>query len=397
MKMDTIAIIITKLNGGGAERCASNLSIELSKTYNVILIVFDGRNITYPYEGTLIDLHIKDSNNFVEKVINVIKRVRLVKRIKKQYKIKCAISLLDGPNLVNTMSKAGERTIVSIRNRLSSESVGKLRKKLIRYCSMKSDLTVCLSKMVSKDMEEIFGIPKQKLCTIYNHVDGELLHSLVADCTKPNFIEDGKIYITTMGRLNHQKGQWHLLRVFKKVAEIIPNMNLIIMGEGELLLDLQNLAKELNIADKVIFTGYIKNPHNVLQYSEMFVFSSLFEGLGNVLLEALAFNMPIISTDCIAGPREILAPETSLDKKICDIEYAEYGILVPVLDDDHFDAKSELTNEEIKIYDAIIKLHYDVELRLEYTKKAIDCIKHFEKDNIMNQWQSYIENEKFLN
>ena len=169
------------------------------------------------------------------------------------------------------------------------------------------------------------------------------------------------------------------------------------MGEGELLLDLQNLAKELNIADKVIFTGYIKNPHNVLQYSEMFVFSSLFEGLGNVLLEALAFNMPIISTDCIAGPREILAPETSLDKKICDIEYAEYGILVPVLDDDHFDAKSELTNEEIKIYDAIIKLHYDVELRLEYTKKAIDCLKHFEKDNIMNQWQSYIENEKFLN
>lgn len=78
--MDTIAIIITKLNGGGAERCASNLSIELSKIYNVILIVFDGRNITYPYEGTLIDLHIKDSNNFIEKVINVIKRVRLVKK-----------------------------------------------------------------------------------------------------------------------------------------------------------------------------------------------------------------------------------------------------------------------------------------------------------------------------
>lgn len=390
--MDNIAIIITKLNGGGAERCASNLSIELSKRYNVILIVFDGRNITYPYGGTLIDLHIKDSNSLGERVTNVLKRVRLVKQIKKQYKIKCSISLLDGPNLVNTMSQIGERTIVSIRNRLSSEPVGKLRRKLIRYSSMKSDLTVCLSKMVAKDMEEFFNIPKQKLCTIYNHVDGELLHSLVADCEKPAFIQEGKKYITTMGRLSHQKGQWHLLRAFKKVSEKIPDMNLIIMGEGELLQDLQNLAKELNIAEKVIFTGYLKNPHNILQYSEMFVFPSLFEGLGNVLLEALAFNMPVISTDCVAGPREILAPGTNLNRVLDDIEYAKYGILTPVLDGGHFEGKSELTNAENKLSEAIIKLHYDNELRSEYSKSTAECIKYFEKNNIMNQWCVCIEN-----
>lgn len=390
--MDNIAIIITKLNGGGAERCASNLSIELSKRYNVILIVFDGRNITYPYGGTLIDLHIKDSNSLGERVANVLKRVRLVKQIKKQYKIKCSISLLDGPNLVNTMSQIGERTIVSIRNRLSSESVGKLRRKLIRYSSMNSDLTVCLSKMVAKDMEEVFNIPKQKLCTIYNHVDGELLHSLVADCEKPTFIQEGKKYITTMGRLNHQKGQWHLLRAFKKVSEKIPDMNLIIMGEGELLQDLQKLAKELNIADKVIFTGYLKNPHNILRYSEMFVFSSLFEGLGNVLLEALAFNMPIISTDCVAGPREILAPGTNLNRVVYVIEYAKYGVLTPVLDDGHFEANSELTNAENKLSDAIIKLHFDNELRSKYNRNSTERIKYFEKNNIMNQWYIYIEN-----
>lgn len=392
--MDNIAIIITKLNGGGAERCASNLSIELSKRYNVILIVFDGRNITYPYGGTLIDLHIKDSNSLGERVANVLKRVRLVKQIKKQYRIKCSISLLDGPNLVNTMSQIGERSIVSIRNRLSSEPVGKLRKILIRYSSMKSDLTVCLSKMVAKDMEEVFNIPKKKLCTIYNHVDGELLHSLVADCEKPSFIQEGKKYITTMGRLNHQKGQWHLLRAFKKVSEIVPDMNLIIMGEGELLQDLQKLTKELNIADKVIFTGYIKNPHNILQYSEIFVFSSLFEGLGNVLLEALAFNMPIISTDCVAGPREILAPETNLNRVIDDIEYAKYGVLTPVLDDGHFEANSELTNAENKLSDAIIKLHFDNELRSKYNRNSTERIKYFEKNNVMKQWCIYIENEE---
>lgn len=392
--MDNIAIIITKLNGGGAERCASNLSIELSKRYNVILIVFDGRNITYPYGGTLIDLHIKDSNSLGERVANVLKRVRLVKQIKKQYKIKCSISLLDGPNLVNTMSQIGERTIVSIRNRLSSEHVGKLRRKLIRYSSMNSDLTICLSKMVAKDMEEVFNIPKQKLCTIYNHVDGELLHSLVADCEKPTFIQEGKKYITTMGRLNHQKGQWHLLRAFKKVSEKIPDMNLIIMGEGELLQDLQKLAKELNIADKVIFTGYLKNPHNILRYSEMFVFSSLFEGLGNVLLEALAFNMPIISTDCVAGPREILAPKTNLDKKTADIEYAEYGVLTPALDQNHFEAKSELTEAENLFADAIINLNCDKKLRDTYRRTAQERIKCFDKNVIIEQWYMRINNSK---
>lgn len=389
--MDNIAIIITKLNGGGAERCASNLSIELCKRYNVFLIVFDGRNITYPYGGNLIDLHIKDSNSFSERVINVLKRVHKVKQIKRKYKIKCAISLLDGPNMVNTMSRVGERTIVSIRDRLSSESVGKLRKKLIVYSSMKSDLTVCLSKMVEKDMREVFGIPEKKLCTVYNHVDAELLRSLAEEHEKPEFIRSKETYITTMGRLNSQKGQWHLIRAFKKVTEKVPDINLVIMGEGELKEKLQNLARKLNISERIIFTGYIKNPHSILQFSEMFVFSSLFEGLGNVLLEALAFNIPIVSTDCIAGPREILAPETNLDKKIKHVEYAEYGVLTPIFDRGHFDAESELTDAENMFADAIIKLHFDGDLREKYSKKAAERIKCFDKEIITEQWCTYIE------
>ena len=82
--MENIAIIITKLNGGGAERCASNLSVELSRKYNVFLIVFDGRNITYPYKGTLIDLKIADSGNFFTRSVNVLRRASAVRKIKKK-------------------------------------------------------------------------------------------------------------------------------------------------------------------------------------------------------------------------------------------------------------------------------------------------------------------------
>lgn len=394
--MENIAIIISKLNGGGAERCASNLSIELSQKYNVFLIVFDGKNITYPYKGTLIDLKVGKSDRIFNRVINVLKRVKKVREIKKKYNIKCSISLLDGPNIVNVMSRIGERTIVSIRNRLSSEFVGKLRRKLIIYSSVKSDLTVCLSKMVEKDMKEVFGIPQEKLCVVYNHVDAELLYSLAKKAEKPQFIKSNQKYITTMGRLNYQKGQWHLIRAFKEVTKKISDVNLIIMGEGELKKSLQKLAEDLNISEKIIFTGYIKNPHNILQYSEMFVFSSLFEGLGNVLLEALAFNMPVVSVDCIAGPREILAPKTNLNKKINQIEYAEYGLLTPVLDDKHFDAESDLTDAERMLAEAIIKLHFDKQLQQKYRKKAKERIKCFDKGLITEQWCECISNKKMM-
>lgn len=388
--MDNIAIIITKLNGGGAERCASNLSIELSKKYNVVLIVFDGNNITYPYKGNLIDLNLVDSNDTFHRTINVLKRVKAVKKIKKEYNISCSISLLDGPNLVNVMSRVSDKVIVSIRNRLSSEYVGKVRRKLIVYSSKKADLTVALSKMVEKDMNEEFGIQQKKLTTIYNHCDPELLHSLVIDAVKPDFICNDKVYFVTMGRLNIQKGQWHLIRTFKKVLVDIPNAVLIIMGTGELDIQLKKLVDQLGIEDHVIFTGYIENPHIVLQYSEIFVFPSLFEGLGNVLLEALAFNMPIISADCIAGPREILAPNSDLSIQLKDYEIAEFGILVPPMDKNNFDSQSDLTHEEQQLCSAMILLHIDENLRKKYSQFATKRVSDFTKNKIISEWERVI-------
>ncbi len=390
--MDNLAIIITKLNGGGAERCASNLSIELSKKYNVFLIVFDGTNITYPYKGELIDLSVTDSNNIFSRSINVLKRVHMLRKIKKEEQIKCSISLLDGPNIVNVLSRRNDRVIVSIRNRLSSENVGKLRRHLIRFCSQKADLTVSLSKMVKKDLVDEFGIDGSRIVTIYNHCDPELLHSLAQSTLRPEFIDDDKIYIATMGRLNQQKGQWHLIRAFKEVLKDIPGAYLIIIGEGELKDRLKKIAVDLRIEEHVIFTGYIKNPHKLLQYSEMFVFPSLFEGLGNVLLEALAFNKAIISTDCIAGPREILAPDTSLEDTAYKMSKEKYGMLVPAMDSKHFNAEDPLDPSEWELVKAIVEMHTNDSLRHTYEKLASERINDFSKENVMKMWEQCIEN-----
>ena len=389
--MKNIAIIITKLNGGGAERCASNLSIELSKKYNVKLIVFDATNMTYPYGGELIDLNIANSNGAWNKAINVIKRVKKVREIKKKNKIDCAISLLDGPNIVNVLSSCGEKTIVSVRNMLSHEPMSALRKMLVRFTSIHSDVTVSVSEMVKYDLVNCFGIPDNKITTIYNHCDAQLLRDLSKDNPVKINTDSNKVNYVTMGRLNSQKGQWHLVRAFQKVVKEIPNAHLYILGEGELEQQLKNLISELHLEKSITMTGYIKNPHGIYSQCEVFVFPSLFEGLGNVLLEALAFDMPIISSDCEAGPREILAPDTNILTKAAGMELAEYGVLVPVCDGNHFNATDPLTSEEECLANAMIYLNNNYEAKNSYIVKARNRMKCFDKQFIMSEWVKVIE------
>jgi glycosyltransferase involved in cell wall biosynthesis len=389
--MKNIAIIITKLNGGGAERCASNLSVELSKKCNVKLIAFDATNITYPYGGELIDLAVGNSNGLVHKVWNVFRRVHKVRAIKKKYNIDCAISLLDGPNIVNVLSTCGEKTVVSVRNMLSHEPMSALRKMAVKFASMHSDVTVSVSELVKYDLINSFGIPGEKITTVYNHCDAQLLRNLCRENPCSTITNHAQVNFVTMGRLNKQKGQWHLIRAFQKVVKEIPDAHLYIMGEGEMEESLKNLISELHLTDAVTMTGYIRNPHGIYSQCEIFVFPSLFEGLGNVLLEALAFDMPIISSDCEAGPREILAPDTNVFEKTTGMELAQYGVLVPVCDGGHINAVDPLTEQEEFLADAMIYLHNHPELREKYAMLAKERMENFDKQRITNEWLNIIE------
>jgi glycosyltransferase involved in cell wall biosynthesis len=93
-----------------------------------------------------------------------------------------------------------------------------------------------------------------------------------------------------------------------------------VLGEGEELLTLKNLARQLRIDLDISFQGFVDNPFAYMARASLFVLSSAWEGLSNVLLEALACGCPVVSTDCASGPREIL-------------ENGRYGTLVPVGDD----------------------------------------------------------------
>ncbi|MDF1535044.1 MAG: glycosyltransferase [bacterium] len=182
-----------------------------------------------------------------------------------------------------------------------------------------TDLVIGVSQGVADDIMKITGLPPQKVITIHNPVVTEELFSKAAlPADHPWFKETGVPVILGMGRLTKQKDFHTLIQAFAMVRKGRQG-RLMILGDGGDLESLKELAEKLGVAGDVEFPGFQKNPFPYLAGSSLFVLSSRWEGFGMVLVEALALGVPVVSTDCPSGPREIL-------------ENGRYGFLVPVED-----------------------------------------------------------------
>lgn len=126
----------------------------------------------------------------------------------------------------------------------------------------------------------------------------------------------GKPVILAVGRLEKQKDYGTLVRAFDMVKRVI-EARLIILGEGSQRADLEIMIANLGLSEAVKMPGFAENPYAYMSRADVFVLSSVREGLPNVLIEAMACRVPVVSTDCPYGPDEIL-------------DGGRYGSLVPV-------------------------------------------------------------------
>jgi glycosyltransferase involved in cell wall biosynthesis len=126
--------------------------------------------------------------------------------------------------------------------------------------------------------------------------------------------------ILACGRLHPQKGFPYLLQAMQQVQKEVP-CQLWIVGEGRERPALEAQIQQLDLADCVHLKGFQKNPYQYMAAADLFVLSSLYEGFGNVVAEAMACGTAVISTDCPYGPAEIIQDESS-------------GILVPLANPD---------------------------------------------------------------
>jgi glycosyltransferase involved in cell wall biosynthesis len=377
-------MLITSLAGGGAEKVASELSLNLSQKIDRQIVILSDK-VSYPSKEPPLSLGIKFRKPLALWIpyaflLGIIKYRKLLK----SYKPDLSLSFLTLDNLINIISNYGNphtKTVISVHIALSMKFKNslpdKIAKFVIRNLYNHADLIVAVSEGVREELISDFNIKSSKIKVMYNAVDINKIQGLSEESIDDEswFNEDVPLIIN-VGRLAIQKGQWHLIRAFSEVRKH-RKCRLIIRGSGELQEYLSNLVKELNLTEDVKFLGWKDNPYKYIAKSSFFVSSSLWEALPYALTESMACGRPIISTDCKYGPREILGEN-------------EYGILVPPMDGKLRNALEPLSTNEQILSKAIINFLDNTELRNLYAQKSKERVKNFAVEKCIKNYESII-------
>ncbi|MBR3673348.1 MAG: glycosyltransferase [Clostridia bacterium] len=375
-----IMILVSRLNNGGAERTASNIADELSKKYNVILVTQENKK-EMDYKCNVRRIELDEKRDSDSSLIYFLKQIKQLKKIKKEENITHTISFCTRMNYFNVMSKVNDETIISIRNYLSKSEKDEKNFLIIKKSAKYADKIVVVSEVLIEDQVKNFNADKQNIYVINNFLDEEKIESKFIEDGSEQKIKNEKV-VLNVGRLTYQKGQVNLINAFRKVVDALPDAKLVILGQGNLKDDLEKRIKLLSLSNNVYLMGFQDNPYMYMKKSQLFVLSSFYEGMSNVILEAMYCGLPIISTDCKSGTRELLAPNTDFNKINTNITREEYGILVPVIQNQ---------NDEKLLAEAIIELLRNRELREKYSNQSKKRAKEFSKDKIMKKWIEIIE------
>lgn len=375
------------LEKGGGERILSELSLNLSDNIQRTIVLL-GNEVSYSYKGKLITLGLPFSKKFFPKLFIFFHGFLKFKKVINREKPNYILSFGNEPNVMNILTKRG--SLVRIENFISQSNTGffgKLYNLLIKLLFNRAKRIIVVSRSIESELIKNFGIKKEKIQLIYNLIDVEKIQNMSQEVLEPKYRKIFKQPILiNAGMLNEQKGQWHLIRAFKRAKESNKNLKLVILGEGELMPYLQQLVENLNLREDVHLLGWQENPFKFLARSKLFVLSSLWEGLPTVILEAMACGIPILSTDCKSGPREILAPQTNINYQAKKIEQEEYGVLVPPLDKKFYKAEESLTKSEELLSEAMIKVLADENLHDNLRKKSKERAENFDVKNIIKEW-----------
>lgn len=367
---EKLLLISPMLHQGGFERVCITTARLLKPYYDVSIVIFDDADIAFDIRGlSIINIHLGVRNGKLAKITNLMCRAVRVKKLKQRMKPVIAYSFGPSANMVNALSKTSlTRVFLGLRGYQDVADDPKM-KLYVR----KADRIICCSKEIEAIVQEKYGY--LQTATLYNPYDAEGITELskekVTDLPWKMEDEDRPRILIGVGRDDPIKGFWHLIKAFYLVQKEIPQMRLIIMGDGSFE-QAKSLVSELQLEQKVYFPGVRKNPYKYLAASEMFLLSSYTEGFPNVLVEAMILGRPLISTDCRTGPAEIL-------------EHGKYGILVPDMGDTEDYSGDTISEKETCFAEKIIEVLKDSERQKELSELERKRAGEFDYD-------SYVDN-----
>ena len=176
----------------------------------------------------------------------------------------------------------------------------------MRWLYPKADAIIAVSAGVAEDLMRITGLDSRRITVIANPVITPRVDRLANVEPEHPWLQDKAVpVIIGAGRLTRQKDFPTLIKAFARL-HAKRRYRLIILGEGKDKALLTNLAEQLKVAGDLDFPGFVDNPYAYMNSADLFVLSSIWEGSPNVLTEAMGLGIPVVSTDCPSGPREIL-------------------------------------------------------------------------------------------
>ena len=326
-----IGIFLYSLTGGGAERFISYLVPHLlAKNYEVKVVLMN-THVSFELPAG-VGLHYLEKSDAKESGLLKFAKIPYLAykyaRFRKRYKITHSFSLLTRPNYINILSKTffGSRgkTVISERAYPTlqygyGDLKSKLNKTMISILFKKADAVICNAKGNAEDLVKNFKVPKQKITVIHNPID---MAKIDAIAPKEDFFDSSFFNLISVGRVDEGKNH----RMLVEAIAPIENVRLYLLGDGELRHELQHYLDEFKLNEKVFLLGFDPNPYQYLKQADLFIFGSNHEGFPNVLLEAMACGLPLLSTNCKSGPSEIMELEKP---KKNDIMITAYGVLVP--------------------------------------------------------------------
>jgi glycosyltransferase involved in cell wall biosynthesis len=403
MKNLRILLLIPNLGRGGAQQVFRDQLQYFSKNNTTVGCVFNWDDaFAEDRQLGVVSLDVPAGTTWWSKFVCFWKRVIAVRKIKKQYSIDFSISHLEGADYVNVLSKRNEYTICWIHGSKIfdlniSGLIGNVRKQLfIPFTYKQSDQVIAVSEGIRQELISNFAIPSSKIITIYNGFDIEEItfkSKQPMSAAYQNLFQNKTILITHC-RLSRQKNVNALLDIFsafKNEAEI----RLVILGDGELRDELIRYSRNINLrvwsvweADapfhldhNVYFLGYERNPYPYLQGSQLYLMTSSWEGFPLSLCEAMACNIPVLSSDCFTGPREIISPGLEKAQPVEQFMVSPYGILMPLATPSHLSAWTE----------AIHSVLANEVLMHQLKKAGRERVLAFDKKKITLQWLTLVE------
>ena len=347
-----IMFVMNQMTSGGAERVVSILANSMSERGNRVSLVITFNSEIHYEINNKIEIIKFNINKELSQVSRNIKEIKSLIKLLKEKRPDVIISFIRNVNCIVAAKIVGIPVIISERNNPKYDPKSKvwrvLRKIIYPYADGIVFQTNGARKYFSKKIQENSII-------IENPLDESIKETI--KCQK-------KKQVISVGRLCKQKDQETLIKAFHIFVKENKDYKLIIYGEGELREKLENLILNLGLSEYVELFGSTKDIYEKMIQSELFVMSSIYEGYPNALIEAMALGLPVISTDCMYGPSEV-------------IENGVNGILVKVGD------YKNLANEMLKI----IKNNDFREKIIENTQKN-NLI--FNKEIIVDKWLKYI-------